>query len=236
MSATGAGLKQLHELLVNLRDVQSQLDSGPRQIAARRQIQEKKQAELEARRQKLKQLKVNADQKNLQLKTNETKIAELRAKQNTVTSNREYDILRGQIDADQMAKSVLEDEILESLEAVDRGQIEVKQFEQDVAAAETELKKFIAEIEQRIPGLKQQAETLQSQIVDAEKFLPGDVAATYRRLVQVHGADALAAVENKSCSNCYLSLTTQMIVELNSGKLLFCKSCQRLLYIPGGKA
>ncbi|MFO0917743.1 MAG: hypothetical protein U0872_05435 [Planctomycetaceae bacterium] len=236
MSATGAGLKQLHELLLQLRDVQSQLESGPRQIAARRQIQEKKQAELEAKRQKLKQLKMTADQKNLLLKANETKIADLRAKQNSVTSNREYDILRGQIDADQMAKSVLEDEILESLEAVDRGQVEVKQFEQEVDAAERDLKNFVAEIEQRIPGLKEQAEALQTQVIDAEKFLPGDIAGNYRRLVQVHGADALAAVENRSCSNCYLSLTQQMIVELNSGKLLFCKSCQRLLYLPSGRA
>src|SRR5436190_2251669 len=120
MSATGAGLKQLHELHLQLREVQSQLEAGPRQIAARRQFQDKKQADLEVRRQKLKQLKMTADQKNLQLKSNETKIADLRAKQNTVTSNREYDILRGQIDADLMAKSVLEDEILEALEAVDR--------------------------------------------------------------------------------------------------------------------
>lgn len=233
MSTTGAGLKQLHELHLQLREVQSQLEAGPRQIAARRQLQEKKQAELESRRQKLKQVKVAADQKNLQLKTNETKIADLRAKQNGVTSNREYDILRGQIDADLMAKSVLEDEILESLETVDKAQLELKQFEEEVATADGEVKKFVQEVEQRLPGLKQQAEVLQAQVADAEKFLPGDVAAMYRRLVQVHGADALASVENKSCSNCYLSLTTQMLVELNSGKLLFCKSCQRLLYLPG---
>src|SRR4051794_4950840 len=97
MSATGEGLKRLHELHLQLREVQSELELGPRQIAARRQMVAKKQAELEDRRQKLKQAKVTADQKNLQLKTNEAKIAELRAKQNSITSNREYDILRGQI-------------------------------------------------------------------------------------------------------------------------------------------
>ncbi len=233
MSATGDGLKRLHELHLQLREVQAELELGPRQIAARTQAFGKKQAELEDRRQKLKQARVTADQKNLQLKTNEAKIADLKAKQNTVSSNREYDILRGQIDADTMAKSVLEDEILEAMETVDRGQTEIKSFEQEVAAAEGELKKFTASIESRVPGLKQQAEELNAQVADAEKFLPGDVAATYRRLVQVHGADALAAVENKSCSNCFVSLTQQMLVELNSGKLLFCKTCGRLLYLPG---
>jgi predicted nucleic acid-binding Zn-ribbon protein len=233
MTTTNEGLTRLHELHLELREAQSGLDFGPKQIAARQQAFAKKQAELEAKRQKLKQAKMTADQKNLQLKTNETKIAELRAKQNTVTSNREYDILRGQIDADTMAKSVLEDEILESLEAVDRTQVEVKQFEQEVAAAEKELQAFIAEVNRQAPGYKAKADALHAQVVEAEKFLPDDVAGTYRRLVQVHGADALASVENKSCSNCFLTLTTQMLVELKSGKLLFCKSCGRLLYLPG---
>lgn len=233
MSATGEGLKRLHELHLQLREVQTELEAGPRQVAARRQSFAKKQAELEDRRQKLKQAKVTADQKNLQLKTNESKIAELRSKQNTVTSNREYDILRGQIDADTMAKSVLEDEILEALESVDRGQAELKSFEQEVAAAEAELQKFVQQLEQRVPGLKQTAEQLSAEVAAAEKFLPEDVAGLYRRLVQVHGADALAAVENKSCSNCFVKLTQQMVVELNAGRLHFCKACGRLLYMPG---
>lgn len=233
MSTTHSGLKQLHDLHIELREVESELELGPRQIAARKQAFEKKQAELEARRQKLKQCKVAADQKNLQLKTNEAKIAELRTKQNTVTSNKEYDIYRGQIDADTMANSVLEDEIIEALEAVDRTQIELKQFEQEVAAVETDMKKLAGQIEQKIPGLKERSERLRAQVAETEKFLPDDVADKYRRLVQVHGADALASVENKSCSNCFLSLTQQMIMELKSGKLLFCKSCGRLLYLPG---
>jgi hypothetical protein len=232
MNTTSEGLTRLHELHLQLREVQSELDQGPRQIAARRQGVEKKQAELEARRQKLKQARMLADQKNLQLKANETKIAELKSKQNAVTSNREYDILRGQIEADTMAKSVLEDEIIEALETVDRTQVEVKQLEQDVAAAEAELKKFTQEIESKIPGLKERAEALRALVAEAEKFLPAVIAPEYRRLVQVHGADALASVENRSCSHCCLTLTQQMMVELKSGKTLFCKSCGRLLYLP----
>lgn len=232
MNSTSEGLIRLHELHLELREVQSELEAGPRQTAFRKQLFAKKQAELDERRQKLKQAKVTADQKSLQLKTNEAKIAELRAKQNTVTTNREYDILRGQIDADTMAKSVLEDEILEALESVDRGQAELKTFEDEVAVAEADMKKFVQQIEQKVPGLKQKAEELTTQVVASEKFLPDDVMGLYRRLVQVHGADALASVQNSSCSNCFVKLTQQMIVEIKSGRILFCKSCGRLLYMP----
>ena len=63
MSTTHSGLKQLHELHIELREVEGALELGPRQIAARKLAFEKKQAELEARRQKLKQCKMVADQK-----------------------------------------------------------------------------------------------------------------------------------------------------------------------------
>jgi len=233
MTTTNEGLTRLHDLHRQLSEVQTALDFGPKQIAARKQVFARKQAELEDKKNKLKHAKMTADQKNLQLKTNEAKIAEMRAKQNAVTSNREYDIYRGQIDADTMAKSVLEDEILEALETVDRVQVEMKEFERDVVTAEKELQTFAAEVDKQAPGLKAHAEALQAQVAEAEKFLPGDVAVTYRRLVQTYGPDALASVDNKSCSNCFLSLTQQLIVELKSGNLRFCKSCGRLLYLPG---
>ena len=59
------------------------------------------------------------DKKQLQLKTGEDKVKDLRYKLNASTSNREYQALLEQIAADEMANSVLADEILEGLDACD---------------------------------------------------------------------------------------------------------------------
>ena len=59
-----------------------------------------------------------------------------------------------------------------------------------------------------------------------------DVLTHFRRLVAAHGAGALAAAEGGVCSACYIELSPQMRVELNSDKLVFCRSCGRLLYLP----
>lgn len=233
-SASAQALTALHQLHLRLQEVQEELARGPRSINARKAAVEKKRTELEARRQKLKQLKVAADQKNLQLKTNENKIADLRSKLNVAVSNREYDIIHGQIDADTMANSVLEDEILETLTRIDQAQVEVKQAEQDVAAAEADLQKVAADVQAREPGLQEKAAGLQTEVAAAEKFLPPDIVPQYRRAVQAFGADALAAVNNKICTSCNLQLTSQKIVELNTGKLMFC-GCGRLLYMAEQK-
>jgi predicted nucleic acid-binding Zn-ribbon protein len=229
MSASSQAIRALHELHLKLHEVQENLARGPRQIAAKQTAVDKRKAELESRRDKLKQLKMSADQKNLQLKTNEAKINDLRNKLNAAASNREYEIITGQIAADTMANSVLEDEILEALTRIDQMQGEVKQAEQDLATAEASLKQTQADVAAREPGLSDAAAALQKEVGEAEKFLPPDIVPQYRRAVQGFGAEALAAVENRVCSACHMQLTPQRMVELRSGKLMFC-GCGRLLY------
>lgn len=232
MNAIGSSLKELHQLHTKLREAQEKLDRGPKQLTARNQLIEKKKADLDAKRQRLKQLRMGADQKSLQLKTNEAKIGELRTKLNQASTNREYDIIRHQIDADTMANSVLEDEILEALEKVDQAQIEIKQAEADIAATEKDRDRFAADFKAVEGDLQRQATELIAAIRQVERILPGDVAPTYQKLVQVHGAKAMAPVEGRACTNCYVGLTSQNYVELKSGKPLFCKSCGVLLYLP----
>lgn len=229
MTQTNAGLKEIHDVRERLEQVTGEIEKGPRLIAVRRKSIDGKRTELEARRAKLKQLKVASEQKSLQLKSNEAKIHELEGKINSISTNREYDALKNQIAADKMANSVLEDEIIEALEGIDVAQGELKQFEQEVAAAEAEIEAYSVTIRQREPDLQQQANALQARLSEIEVLLPPDVVPIYRRLVQAYGARALARVSSKSCGECYVGLTSQALVELKSGKFKFC-TCGRLMY------
>jgi uncharacterized protein len=55
---------------------------------------------------------------------------------------------------------------------------------------------------------------------------------SYRRLVHAHGAGALASVENRACTACHAILSPQDNLNVKTGKLIFCRSCGRLLYPP----
>jgi predicted nucleic acid-binding Zn-ribbon protein len=230
--SVGADLTELHRLHGLLRDIREELARGPRQIKAREQVVATAQSDVANKQEELKQTRLAADRKGLELRTLESKLEDLRAKLNQASNNREYDILRGQIDADTAAKAVLEDEILEHLDRVDRLQKEVVACQEKVKQTQADKERFAGEFEKQIAGLKTQEADVLGQLQKAESVLTGDPLAKYRRLVDARAADAMAAVESGVCTGCYLALTSQQKVLLNSGKILFCNSCGRMLYSP----
>jgi len=229
--AVGSELTELHRLHGLLRDVRDELAKGPRQLKAREQVLVNAQAEVVNKQEELKQTRAAADRKSLDLRTLEGKIADLRAKLNQASSNREYDILSGQIAADTAAKAVLEDEILEHLDRVDRLQQEIVAAHGRVTQTEADKAKFAKDFEAAAVGLKARDVELSAGLRQAETVLTGETLSKYHRLVDAYGAEALAAVENGVCTGCYVSLTPQQRVLSNSGEILFCSTCGRLMYV-----
>ena len=230
MSTAAGGLRELHQLHVKLEAAREKLAEGPKRIQSRRRRVERLEKEIVEGRDRAKQMKMAADQKSLQLKTNEAKIADLRGKLNAATTNREFDIIKSQIDADTMANSVLEDEILEAYEKIDQFEAQIAETgrQRDVALAEEKQAK--ADAESLAPALRAEVEKLEAALKTAESQLPGTVATVYQRLVAAHGSTALAELDGTSCSACHATVAPNMRVELNVGKFVFCRSCGRLLY------
>jgi predicted nucleic acid-binding Zn-ribbon protein len=235
MTELNQGLQRLHEALLQLREVTDQLERGPRQVRAREQLVAKAQEQLAAQREALKRAKADADRKALELRSNEAKMADLQRKLNAASSNREYEVIRGHLEADTVANSVLEDEILEALEVVDRLQIALADADAHAERARHERDQWAEKVAGAEAGLRAQAEQLKSAVQSAERVLTGDAAVQYRRLRDAYGADALAAVDGKVCTHCYVAIPPQTRVTLNSGVLTFC-NCGRLLYVPTGSS
>ena len=110
-------------------------DRGPKQVRATETNIAHREQELARLRDEAKAMRIAVDQKQLQLKAGEQKIKELKLKLNAAASNREYQILKEQIAADEMANSVLEDEIIEALEKLDQFQPKIAEAEAALAAA-----------------------------------------------------------------------------------------------------
>jgi len=231
MSTAASGLAELHEIHLQLKQVQDKLAAGPKRIVAYRQLVEKRAAEADQHRQRLTELRMAADAKNLQLKSNEKQIADLTAKLNAASSNREFGIIKSQIEADTMANSVLEDEILEILDQADAVQAKIVATEAQQADATSELERVTAEVTAAEAGLRREATECEESLGTAESCLPAEVAVIYRRLVKAHGADALASVEKKACTACFALLAPNRLVEMNVGKFLCCRTCGRLMYL-----
>jgi len=226
-----AGLQQLHLLHLQLKEVLDALDRGPKQLKAKQQYVAQRAAEVETQKERQKKLKITLDQANLQLKSNEAKLDQLKGKLNSANSNKEYEVFTAQIEADTVAKSVLEDEILGMLDKLDEGKTQVAESEKMLEGARADEKKLSGDIATAEPGLKARMAELQEQIRQSESVIPEDIKPQFRRMVLQNGASAFAEVDGDVCTGCYVALPPQTFVELKRGKVLFCKSCGRLMYI-----
>jgi predicted nucleic acid-binding Zn-ribbon protein len=230
MSSTTLGLKELHHLQLQLADRQKKLTMGPRQVKAKNKIVGAKQQEFDARKASIVELQKQADDVNLQVRTNEQRIAETKTKLNQASSNKEFDIFRGQVANDEAKNEALEDQYLELLEQVDNGKVQQATLETELAGAEAEEKALEAKVAEENPGLIEQKENLEAEIKQAEKCIPSSMSDDYKRLVSAYGPDSIAAVEEGACTCCFEELIPQLRVEIRMGKIIRCRSCARLLY------
>ena len=224
-------LSSLHELHLKLQEVNEELATGPKQIKAREKRVEKAKQQVADREAELKAARTLADQKNLDLKTREAKVADLSAKLNQATSNKEFDAIKSQIAADEAASSVLEDESLEAMERVD-ATIELLAADNAlVSEAEKTLADYKADFSERKKQLDAKAIELAESIKQSETVIPGGpMREKYQRLVVNTGADAMAEMADGVCSGCYTQIPMQNQVRLNQSEIVFCGSCGRLLY------
>ncbi|VAX37894.1 hypothetical protein MNBD_PLANCTO02-2950 [hydrothermal vent metagenome] len=230
ISETATKLAKLHAVITEFFDIREQLEQGPLQVQKMQKQIDIKKTKLAVLREELIELRKAADGKSLQLKTNEAKIVDLRTKLNAASSNRDFQIIKSQIEADEMANSVLEDEILEALDLVDVKLAAIANAEEKIKLSEVAQSTKADEVKQQAVVLQQQSVGVEASLVEAEKVIPASEGDMYRRLIKSHQAEALAPVEEKVCTSCFTMLTHQEIVNLNVGKFLFCRSCGKIIY------
>ena len=235
MPATG-GIKQLHDLHKRLAWHEKQLEEGPRKIRVREKQVEKKEVEIAALKDQITEVQKSADASNLQYKTNEQKIVEEKVKLNQAASNKEFDIIKGQIASYDNANAELEDQYLELLEQVDAGQQKVAALEEEVSTAKTQVETTKQEIAEEEPKLRSAMSELEGEMSGAIGAIPSKLQEMYRRLVAAYGPEAFAPVENNACSECFVQFTPQENVNLRSGNVLLCRQCGRLIYLESDEA
>jgi len=232
LAVSADSLRTLHRLHRQLADLRDRLAAGPRQLVARtRQLQAAEAAQATVQ-EEIKKAKMAADQKQLQLRSAETKILDLEGKLNACKTNREYQTLRDQVAADKMATKVLEDEILEALERLDLVKKNLAPAEAEIATAKKKVAETQAKVDGETASLEQEVARIKADLDAAELELPADSREVYHRIVKSKGADAMAAVEGESCGGCFQQLTGNMLAELSMGRVVPCRNCGCLLYLP----
>jgi predicted nucleic acid-binding Zn-ribbon protein len=112
-------LKELHRLRKHLRDLQTEIDLGPRVMKIQ---QQKLAAEEQAHRDAhdtLKRLKIKQKEDEVSLKETEQRLLKLQADMNMAGSKKEYDAKQSEIDQANARKGEFEDAILAAMAEIE---------------------------------------------------------------------------------------------------------------------
>jgi uncharacterized protein len=117
------------------------------------------------------------------------------------------------------------------MEKVDQLGLATKEAEKNLASGKQELEKARHAVEASAATIRADVTALEAELIQAESALPAELKADYERVVRSKGADSLAAADDGVCTGCGQQITLNMQNELRLSKLVFCKSCGRLLYL-----
>lgn len=225
------GLQTLHRILRHKADLEDQLARCPRIIQIARAKSEQLDKAVETAKAEWQKCQKDADAKQMTLRQREQRIEQMGVRRNSCDSNKEFQILSEQIEADLKANSVLEDEILELLERAE--QLHQASHDSRDAAANGKLnfQQMQQETEAKARDLHSKIAALVAEIRQSEKLFPGEFLDAFRRRAEANGPEALAETDGKSCGSCHSLFSTQVLSELRQRRAVACKSCGAILYM-----
>ncbi len=226
-------LRTLHRIHRQRTDLKSQLRRGPLQLQAGQASVEAAKTARDQAKDAVKKAKMSADQRQLQLRSNEQKVESLKVRLNQAASNKEYQLIKDQIAAEEQVNSVTADEILEILEKIDQLNLDITARETELKEIEGKQKKLEMDVETRMKIAAEDLAKVDAELVEVEKLLPAHIRTEYQRVVSSRGEEALASVDSdNTCSGCYQTLNLQMLNRLFLNDLVYCPNCGAMLYLP----
>jgi uncharacterized protein len=225
-------LKKAQELDRDLYLAQQQLAVDiPEQQATLKRDLEKERSHLSQLEADLKVLQLKQKEKEGLLSQKEANIKKLDSQLSQVKTNKEYTALQQEIASLKADNSLLEEEIIKSMDEVEAAHEEVKRERERLKQIEKDFTAREGHLQEGAKKYKAQIEDLKSKRQGILENIPPDIKERYDIIVKKKQGLALVKINGEICGACQLQIRAQVINELHMGKtLVFCENCSRILY------
>jgi uncharacterized protein len=231
MSSLHAALRECHRLRKHLRELQAEIDRGPRVLKTQQSRLAAAEAAHKDHYETIKQLKLKLKDDEGALKTIEAHLGKLYTRSMEVTTMKEMDATRHETEIANGKKSTLEDAILTGMGEIEERTAAIPTVEKTWADAQAEFKQYQIDAAERMERLIADQKSSAAKLAEIDATLPAEVKTPLDRMVKAHGADALAGLVGRVCQHCRGSMTEQQRNDAVSGRFVTCPSCYRILYI-----
>ena len=232
------GVKESIEILKQAQNLDRELYLAQQQMKTLPEEKERLQQELEVQKTHLRQLE--EELKKIQLKQREKEkllaekegnIKKFEAQLGQVKTNKEYSALHQEIASLKADNSLLEEEIIKTLDAVEAAEEEVQREKERLKVVEKDFQARQIEMTQKEKSLSTAMEDLKKSREEIVKQVPPDARSLYDLIIQKKHGLALVKVNGEICGACQLQLRPQLINEIRLNQsLIVCENCSRILY------
>ncbi|NLF32581.1 MAG: hypothetical protein GX591_17030 [Planctomycetes bacterium] len=194
--------------------------------------------------EELRRQQARVDQVDLDRASRDEEIEHLRGALNRARTNKEYAALLTQINSFKADNSKLEEQILATMEGLDKAKAELEAIGAHVEAEEKR-KTHAAEANAgEVAKLNAMLDELRQRRNEAAAAVPHDVLANFDRIAGNRDGEGLAPIEVVDakrnefiCGGCYMGLSAEHYnALLSKDEIRHCDSCGRILYIPAEAA
>lgn len=180
---------------------------------------------------KLYEIRKEVDSKELEMKILDQEEAEKKKKLDHVANHKEYQLIKSEIDTLKKAQHDLEDSLVEAWNQLENAKKEMEESVQKYEVQHTQVQQHLTSNNEKISEINRQIEMLMQERNEKETKIPAEWIEKYATM-RARVTDPVVPVINGNCTACFYKVSAQDMQFLKQRKLIQCKDCFRLLYLP----
>jgi hypothetical protein len=225
-------LVRLQELDSEIYALKNELANKPLELEAIQKAFEAKKQNLAALEQKSLELQKTRKERELELGTNEESIKKLQGQLYSLKTNKEFQVMLGQIQDAKADSSVIEEKILILFEETDKLKKEIEQENVKLKDEEKLSGEEKKKVDLRMKEINDRVNVLEAQRKQAIPEVTPQMLAQYERILHSRDGLALVSVKDNSCGGCHMLVPPQVINLIRMyERVVTCEVCNRILYI-----
>jgi uncharacterized protein len=225
-------LVALQKIDAQLFEYRRELRENPAKLNELKARFDKKKDRLHQFETKVRELELSRKAKELDLKVKDEAIAKADGVLMTLKTNKEYQAKLFEIENLKADKSLIETDVLKSME---ESEAMAKDIEKEKGVVALEEKAYLAEkekVDQANAQVQIKVDGLGGERKQAMEGIEGHTLRLYERIVENRDGLALVPIIGSSCGGCFMNTPPQVVNKIKMyDELVRCEMCARLLYL-----
>jgi predicted nucleic acid-binding Zn-ribbon protein len=223
-------LYELQNYDIRISDIREKISKAPFLVEKKKKSLEYKKMETETKKKNFVKLNSLKKEKEAAFDSKEKVISAYSVELNRVKSNDVYKAVLLKIERAESDKVVIENEILELMDKIEKESIIVKSREDEFKKLEKKIKNDISEFENFIKKLEKEVTTVETEREEYKLKISNTILIQYERIRDGRDGRGICLIDDESCGGCGMMLRPQLINQsYKCHELVFCDNCSRIL-------